>query len=223
MRREDEVGEFEVQMEKVADKNKRRIFTMAYEACIPRDFWEVKDGDITHNREVFDAIVKPYCSKMRQARRRGYGLMLYGDNGAGKTIFMSYILGEAIKKKFTTYYTTAPQLDHDLKRGFNDKYAAKRLDWMLGSDFMVLDELGKERHREGDSWSRGQIERVLKQRFDNSLCTLIGTNADESTITSLYGESVASVLAGKYENVMLEAGDYREKMRDRMAKDMGYE
>lgn len=222
MRPEDEVEEFRTRTESIADRERRAALVAAFEACVPRDFWDVEDADITHNREVFDAVVKPYCAKLKTARRRGYGLLFFGDNGAGKTIFMSYVLMEAIRRKFTAYYTTMPQLDHDLKRGFNDRTAAQRLDWMLSSDFMVLDELGKERHRDGDAWSRGQVERVLKQRFDNSLCTLIGTNASLESLTEMYGESVASVFAGKYENIQMESGDYREKIRERMESEMKY-
>jgi len=222
MRPSDEVEEFKVSVESVKDRERRALLISAFEACVPRDFWGVVDDDITHNREVFDEIVKPYCEKLKKARRHGYGLLFFGDNGAGKSIFMSYILVQAIKRKYTVYYTTMPQLDHDMKRGFNDRDAAKRLDWMLGSDFMVLDELGKERFREGDTWSRGQVERVLKQRFDNSLPTLIGTNSDLDSLTEMYGESVASVLAGKYETCMMDPGDFRERIKDKMDKDMGY-
>jgi DNA replication protein DnaC len=142
--------------------------------------------------------------------------MFFGDNGTGKTIFMSYILIQAIKKRYTTYYTTMPQLDHDLKRGFNDRQAAKRLDWMLSSDFMAIDELGKEKYRDGDSWIRGQIERILKQRFDNSLCTVIGTNSNPRSITKAYGESISSILLGKYKVCNMEVGDFREKMAAKM-------
>jgi DNA replication protein DnaC len=224
MRSKEECEDFDATIEKlIEDETKRALSSLAYEACIPKDFWHVVDEDITHNREVFEKIILPYAEKMKLARKRGYGLLLLGDNGAGKTIFTSFVLMKALSKGFTAYYTTLPQLDHDVKRGFNDPEVARRLEWMLTSDFLALDEVGKERYKSGDTHSRLQVERILKSRFDNSLCTLLATNADLETLKELYGDTIISIIVGKYQTVTLEPGDYREKLRERMNKEMGYE
>lgn len=193
----------------------------AYEACIPQDFWEVKPGDVIHNTSAFTDLIQPYVEKLAKALRGGYGLLLIGDNGVGKTMLLSYVLVEAIRKARTTYYTTMPQLDWNIKRGFNEKNIATRLQWMLTSDFLVIDELGKERKKRDSQFSDQQIERILKQRFDDSQPVLIGSNMDIDGLARAYGSTVGSILRGKYQMAQLEPGDFRDKLRQKMTKEMG--
>lgn len=193
----------------------------AYEAGIPRDFWFVKEEDVSHNVEIFKELIMPYCAKLKKARVKGYGLLCLGDNGVGKTMFLSYVLARALRRGFTAFYTSLPELDYELKRGFRDKTLTDRLHWYLTSDFVVIDEMGKEQFKKGDSWIRLQVERILKQRFDESLPTLIATNTQEKELEATYGATLTSIFDGKYTPAQFESGDFRVHLRDRMAKDLG--
>ncbi len=196
----------------------------AYEACVPRDFWDIKVKDVTHNAEVFKGIVLKYVRGLDRALGRGYGLAFLGDNGVGKTYFMSYVLMAAIRAGRSAYYTTLPQLDHDIKRGFNDPTVEKRLAWLLTSDFLALDEMGKEHHRRGreSTYTDTQVERILKQRCDDSLPALLATNMDHEALLAAYGPTVGSIIGGKFQAVVMKPGDYRNTMAAKMTDDMGY-
>lgn len=193
----------------------------SYEACIPQDFWDVKAEDVVHNVEVFNSMVVPYAEKLSKALRGGYGLVLIGDNGVGKTMLLSYVLVEAIKAARTAYYTTMPQLDWNIKEGFNNPASSERLKWMLTSDFLAIDELGKERKKRDSQFSDQQIERILKQRFDDSMPVLIGSNMDVEQLSEAYGSTIGSILRGKYQVVQMEPGDFRDSLHERMKADMG--
>lgn len=236
MRSEVEVNEFEaVALPRYTSKCKKcggtdrncscwkqyRRMVRAYEACIPRDFWDVTPSDITHNEAVFKELIQVYASRLGRALKGGYGLILLGDNGVGKTIMMSYVLMRAIDTARTVYYTTMPQLDWDIKSGFSDPKAARRLQWLLTSDFLCIDELGKERKKRDSSFSDQQIERILKQRFDDSQPVLIGTNLSAKGLEEAYGGTIGSILHGKFQTAQLEPGDFRDKIHKRMTKDMG--
>ncbi len=189
-----------------------------YDACVPKDFWHVEDMEIEHNVEAFETKILQYCKNFRRVRFRGYGLFLQGDNGVGKTTFVSYVLMRAIRKGWTAYYTTLPQLDYDIKLGFKDEEARRRLEWYLGSDFVAIDEVAKERFKGGasDNYTRMQVERILKQRYDNSAPVILATNASMGDIGEAYGTSITSVISGKYLQVTLDDGDQRERARERM-------
>jgi DNA replication protein DnaC len=199
---------------------KYALHCRAFEAGIPRDHWEYEDGDVHFNREVFDEVVVPYRKKLRTALKNGYGLLLLGDNGVGKTMFISLVLMRVVRIGFTAFYTTLPQLAHDIKRGFNDRRKQERLDWYLTSDFVAIDEMGKERFREGDSFMRVEVERILKQRYDDARPTLIATNTDMAGLETMYGATLTSIFHGKYQMAVMEPGDYREVLRSKMTKAM---
>jgi len=204
-------------------RRKLSIAVAAYEGCVPQDFWWACDDDVTNNRVVFDKTVVPYVRKIKTALRNGYGLLFLGDNGVGKTYFISYILMAAIKKGRTVYFTTMPDLDYNIKRGFKSGVTEERLRWMLTSDFLAIDELGKERVKSDNKYMDAQVERVLKRRLDDSHPMLLATNMDADSLDNAYGPTVASMLTGKFQTVMMEPGDFRGSLRKRMVKDMGYD
>lgn len=196
-----------------------------YEACIPNEFWELTRDDVVHNVEVFEEVILPYTHKLSTALRRGYGLILTGDNGTGKTFFMYLIADRAITRGFSVYYTTMLDLIENLKRAsFADREEAKairtRLDWYLTSDFVMIDELGKEQYKGGDSWSRTQFERIAKDRSSNSQPVVLASNASLDELEKIYGTTLSSVLEGRYQQVSMEPGDYRAQLRARMRREM---
>jgi DNA replication protein DnaC len=201
------------------------LFEMeAFEACIPRDFWHVAASDVEFNVNAFRQFVLPYVHRIAKAHRHGYGLLLSGSNGVGKSMFMSFVLTQAIRRGRSAYYTSMLQLDHDIKRGFRDQDAQRRLEWLLTSDFLGLDEMGKEQFKSIDqpNFIKTQIERILKQRFDESKPVLLATNLSASALGKTYGDTIASIINGKYQSVAMEPGDIRRRLAAKMAKDMGY-
>ena len=205
-----------------------RYQVSAYEAGIPQEFWYTKPGDITHNVEAFGQV-RQYVKRIPVAQRNGYGLVFVGNNGVGKSIFASYVLSMAIRRGFTAFYTTLLQLDEDIKKGFHDWRAKKRLEWFLGSDFVVLDEMGKDQWKSlasggnGNSYIRSQVERILKARFDDQQPTIIGTNFNKTQMAENYGATITSMINGKYQTIQMEDGDMRAGLRKKMRAEMGYE
>ncbi len=203
-------------------QSRYELAVSAYRSCIPKDFWNIKKKDITHNKDIFKNIVLKYVKNLKTAMNNGYGLLFLGDNGVGKTYFISYTLMRAIKKGRTVYYTTMPQLEYNLKRSWNDPKISKRLNWYLTSDFVAIDEFGKENVNSRDKYMSVQAERILKQRCDDSLPMLLATNAAYEDLNAIYGSTVGSVLIGKYQLVAMKPGDFRKEVAKSMAEEMGY-
>jgi DNA replication protein DnaC len=192
-----------------------------YAGCVPKLFWFVEPDKVKHNRDAFIRVILPFQRNLKRAFNDGYGLLLLGDNGTGKTLFMSYLLGRAVNQGFTIYYTTLARLDAHIKRGFGDQEATKRLTEMLGADFLVIDEMGKE-HIKRDGFLMTQLEMVLKERYDDGYPTMMASNLDFDQLSKTYGTTIASMLEGRYEILKLEGGDYRKKASRDMRDRMGY-
>jgi len=224
MRSEADVDAFRVDaMEQFGEETPlAEYYTACYEACVPRTFWDVKRADVQYNREPFRKLVCRYCAKRKKALRNGYSLLFLGDNGVGKTMFMSYVLTQMIKRGNTVYYTTLASFDVDLKRGFGSTPHQERLDVMLSSDFVAIDEVGKEYFR-ADSYLNSRLELLMKHRCDEGEPVIMGTNLDFETLVEMYGSSMASMWEGKYQQVFLETGDFRRTVAAKMRREMGYE
>lgn len=223
MRSRDEMASFDAEAGKrLGGSNTRAAYESAmYAGCIPEMHWFVRRKDVKHNREPFTTTVCAYTTRLRRAYRHGYSLLFLGDNGTGKTMFASYVLGRAAHRGFQVYYTTLAQMDDDIKTGFSDAAFAGQLRSHLRAEFLVIDELGKEHYRK-DSWLNTQLEGLLKQRYDDGLPTILAANLDYDPMLEMYGPTIASMLEGRYQQVKLEGGDYRAKSSTAMRREMGY-
>lgn len=223
MRSESEVDQFGgALLAQYGDEDPRVKYEIeCFDACIPKSFWNVQADDVSHNKGAFAEVVDPYRRRWKKVLKHGYSLLFVGDNGAGKTMFCCYLLTQAIKRGQSAYYTTLAQLDIDIKSGFRDKASEDRLAAMLKSDFVVIDEVGKESFK-ADGYTTMRLELFLKQRYDDAEPVLLASNIDHQSLCRMYGSSVESMLDGRYRTVTLEPGDFRKVAKKSMKRDMGY-
>lgn len=191
-----------------------------FEGCVPQEFWFTTRGEVRHNLDAFQGYVLPYRRRLRRAYNHGYSLLFTGDNGTGKTMFMCYVLGRAVAMGFSVYYTTLKRMDTNIKAGFDDPAAARRLRAMLATDFLAIDELAKEHAK--SEFLTSELEEILKARYDDRFPTLLSSNSGYNVLTEMYGPTIASMLEGRYQRVELDGGDFRGKTRGAMRKGMGY-
>lgn len=194
-----------------------------YESCIPRDFWRLEPKNVKFNTEVYKHTISAYLAKLSTAHTHGYGLLFSGGNGVGKTTFLCLVLRRALKAGFTVYYTTLPDLVYHISKGLYDRTIAKRIEWYLTSDFVAIDEVGKDKVKNQRFAAEFHLERILKNRFDGSKPTLLASNMSAKEIREEYGRTVHSMLRGKYQSIAMKEGDFRNNLRKRMLEVMEYE
>lgn len=204
-----------------------RVEWMAFEAGIPSDFVHWDPSTIDTNVDVFEGAIRPWPTvenlhSIFVKRKPIRGIYLYGENGTGKSTFLSWILMELIRRtQFTVYYTTTLRLIADYKRTFgrSEQHAmlGKRLASMLARHVVVIDELGKETYRDGDSFSRLELETIFRDRTDHPggpRPLLLGSNKDLEALGLVpdrggYGPTIKSIITGHMLPVAMEPGDRR--------------
>lgn len=199
--------------------------TRLYMYNIPQRFWDKSSKDVKQSKEKFNDVVVKYCQNINKVLKNGLGIYFSGDNGTGKTLFMSIIAKNiAYKTNYSVYYVTMPQLIQDIYRtnGFDDKSRSQRLDldnYLLNSDFLFIDELGKENLT---PMTRTYIESVLRHRHDNKLPILIASNLSVSDLSiegtdTGFGATIQSIIDGSCELVYTDPGDHRDKIYNKLA------
>ncbi len=229
MRSEVEVLEFERETRLVLVNNCRRcdgsdaycechkrcnLLVRLYEAGVPREFWEVIPENIRSFAGYRERVL-PYMGRLKRALRSGYGLCFTGRPGSGKTMLLSAVLRRAVERGRTTCYLRASELEKHIRDGWKEPAIARRLDWLLTSDFVALDDLGTEQYPQ-------YVDELLKNRGSELSPTLLGTRLGLSELGQRYSDSTMSVLSGRYAILALQTRDGRVNEHKTMDKAMGY-
>lgn len=125
-------------------------------------------------------------------------LFFFGHNGSGKSSLACYILnsvGRGLRISMTEM----------LEKYFTEWKAP---DIVLGEYVVVIDEVGKEIQTKKEH-AEALLEYVLKYRTEHSYPTIIISNASPEDIYQRYGQTVESMVAGKFIAVPFPEVDIR--------------
>lgn len=150
-------------------------------------------------QEIFDVI--NVWQEMVIKGKDAMSLYFYGANGSGKT-FMAINIMESLKK-IQCFRTTAIKLQQDFFKEWKVPKAG------LFKGLLVIDEFGKEYKTKAEH-SESIMEYILKYRSERKFLTIVISNADISFIRQRYGETVYSILRGKYIPIGYPETDFRE-------------
>lgn len=168
----------------------------------PRKCKILQEKKKTNIRKIFDK----YTKNLNSIFENGIGLFITGDNGCGKTTLSHFILYEAVKKDYYVYYITLSKLLSSVIKSYKDNEMDKRVEEIMGVDFLVIDELGKEPKQSRHSFD--QVETLLRERAASSLPTILLTNLSMEEFKNAYGDSIWSVI--QKEMLMVHIKDKRD-------------
>lgn len=184
------------------------------DANLPREYWDADGWEVEHNTDVFDAHILPYCNSIGENLKVGRGILMFGENGVGKTTFAAYILLKALDAGATIGYVLAYQLlVHAIDSRGNSEMGA----WfrnLLAADFLVIDEMGKEHKRPDSGFALAELDLLLRTRRSNLKPTIMVTNMNRVQFIDSYGASIESITKGALQ-IHFEGGDHRSVLARR--------
>lgn len=183
---------------------------------MPQRFWNVKFEEIAPGlREV----IREYLRNMHEMLDRGDGLLLWGENGRGKTSACCFVAKEVRRTGASVLVMTAARLiDSEMEsvKGVGSSF----MDRARTVDFLVLDDLGKEHQGKGE-WSERLLESLLRERSGARLATFITANMGPEHLRQRYKPSLVEMLKEITYPVCVEGENKRDRAMIGIAQRVG--
>lgn len=188
-------------------------------------------ADLHHiQTEPLEKVLK-YLDNSFQYVNSGYGLILTGRHGTGKTLLASLALKHLLAEGHDGYFTFFSSAIRMFTDGWDDK---TQREWFTrrirNTKVLVIDEIGgehkqrvvrdKETVRVSTSIAESFIDDLLRHRVASSRPTIFTTNLTKDELHKGYGQGVLSLLAERSMFAEFNAEDYREQARQNLDREM---
>ena len=193
---------------------------MLYRMNLPRDYWGANLDEVTEGK--CKRYIKKYLMGIREALSRGYGLIINGQNGTGKSSVAALCLKQARRICATCFFITADEYLQALihRETFNESMLV--VDRCRAVDILVVDDLGKESvNMTRADGTAAMFEALVKDRRSTVRSTIITTNLSLAKVGELYGESMIKTQTGAVVGIHMTKGEKREKKREDVNKFFG--
>ena len=152
---------------------------------IPKRYWNAKFDEISDYSDGIDDIsprrvVKSYLEKYEEIRKSGTGLLLWGDNGTGKTSIAAVLAKEFRRRYCTVFFVDGFSLRDVFVQ--KEMFDEDQTCWQRAAtvDVLIIDDLGKG-IEDNKGFGRRVLDDLIRVRNGNALITIITTNVPPKT------------------------------------------
>lgn len=208
---------------------KEPLVAHCHASNIPSTYWEKTFDDFTNDDEAKKDVLK-YLNNIDKMKDMGYGLLLLGDNGRGKTMLSALVLKDIISKsckwetvssKMANFLTLTNYLDL-IKKTYGE-HDDDRRDALLKDiatlqecKYLVIDNVGTEH---GDkSFILAQLDNLLRYRSSRKHVTFVTTNYNPQEMIDHLGKSIVSLINGCTLTINVTGQDFREVQKNKDIK-----
>jgi len=189
---------------------------------LPRRFWDVTFKEITDYTGYSSSgvpslkdVIGNYLRQFDDMIERGAGLLLWGQNGIGKTCAAAVLAMEARRRGRTTLFLTASEYLEAIheKHMFDENISvverAKKV------DILVIDDFGKE-YEDSKAWSERQFEELIRNRSAQLRVTVVTMNTSLERFSERSAPGMVQIMKGCLASVNVSGPDRREEVRQEL-------
>lgn len=162
-------------------------------------------------REVVGPV-EGYLESAQACIDRGVSFLFHGGNGRGKSmlavLMAKHVLGLGFDAYVTSFYDMMELYTSGWRSDEDRAYFQRRV---MQSDFLVLDDIGRERVGKAEMVSE-IMEMILRHRVACALPMVITTNLDPKQLGTRYGGAAMSLMHEMATVLKFNSGeDYRNR------------
>lgn len=191
---------------------------------VPLNYQRLGWADTVGVEPQAQAVVADYLAHLDPYVTGGYGLVLHGNMGTGKTLLSSLLLKTVMLRGYSGYFGTFERLIDSLRQSWDDKDREWFHRRIKDVDVLVIDDLGREHkqrviRRKGEEGDAVQdlttttatsiLDEVLRWRLAQAKPTVLTTNLPIDRLGQAYGAGVTSLLAERCRIHEFTAEDWR--------------
>ena len=215
--------------------NQYLLFRSLLNSGVPLNYQRLGWADYTALSDDVVGQVGDFLTHRDAFITAGFGLVLHGSRGNGKTLLANLLVKSMIGDGISCYSTTFADMVEAFAGGWRDP---EREQWfnntVRNARVLYIDDVGREyvKDRFGDaaksdeqrqqqamadnrpgSMKETLLESVIRHRVGNSLPTFVSTNFTPEQITTGYGGHTMSLLGEKSIFIKVTGADSRPDMR----------
>lgn len=161
---------------------------------IPARYWSADLSDFPEDDGGGQfTLLRRFAEGIHRNAAAGWGMLLYGPNGSGKTHAGVAMLRHAWRNLHYGAYVTAEELKSITieRTPFDDDQTL--IQRCRTVPFLMIDDVGKE-YQAASSFSEVQFENLLRERCQAKLSTIVTTNLIPQEFRKRYAESTVSLI-----------------------------
>lgn len=197
---------------------------------IPLGYQRLGWSDLTYLSDDASSAAMDYIDHQQAYVSAGFGLVIWGDRGNGKSLLAYLLLKRLIADGVNVYATTFADMVSNFRGTWRDKeQEAWFSSTVRNAGVLFIDDLGREYtpgqagqvqqpQREDNrpgAVAESMLEAVIRGRVSNAQPTIITTNFTPEQIQHGYGGHVTSLLGEKAIYVEVTGTDRRQEMNRR--------
>jgi DNA replication protein DnaC len=195
--------------EAVAQEAEHRsaVFALSMQADIPARFlgktFAVYQPNTARQKAALAACMQ-YVDRIEESAARGPGLVLVGPPGTGKTHLLTAIVQQAVQRRISARYTTAPDVLAAVKGDWS-WHGEERGRQYVTPQVLALDEVWPKNDAE-----RNAVFALIDARYRSSRPTLLATNLTWPELKATLGDRSCDRLLDGGQIIPLDGESHRK-------------
>lgn len=167
------------------------------------------------------AAVVEYVENAAALVAAGFGMVIHGDKGNGKTLMSNLLVKALIAEGYDCYANTFSTMIDTFADGWRDKADREWFNQRVrNADVLLIDDLFRERNKGAGTVGENTLEETLRHRIARSKPTIVTMNPDPMEIERAYGSHTVSLLAERSTTYRFTGPDRRAEMNARFRQEV---